>query len=90
MSEIKDRMVARIESWRGTDVQQPNWCSYRSDPVTTKTIDAAIEVAKQIAGVRISGFEITTVVPTGDGGVEFSDADENIWIQVTTYEEVSE
>jgi hypothetical protein len=90
MSDIKDRMVARIESWRGTDVQQPNWASYRSDPVTTKTIDAAIEVAKQIAGVRISGFEITTVVPTGDGGVEFSDADENVWIQVTTCEEAGQ
>jgi hypothetical protein len=90
MSEQVNEMVARIEHWRGSDIQKPGWSSYGSEPVTDKTIDAAIEVAKQIAGKQINGRVITYVVPTSSGGIEFSDSDESVWIEVSTYEEVSE
>ena len=90
MSESANEMVARIESWRGSDIQRPGWNSYGSEPVTDKTINAAIELAKKIAGKSIGGHVISFVVPTGNGAIVFSDSDESVWIEVSTYVEVSE
>jgi hypothetical protein len=90
MSEQANEMVARIESWRGSDIQRPGWNSYGSEPVTDKTINAAIEVAKQIAGKQINGRVITYAVPTSSGGIVFSDSDESVWIEVSTYEDAGQ
>ena len=90
MSESANKMVARIESWRWSDIQPPGWSIYGSEPVTDKTINAAIEVAKQIAGKQINGRVIKYVAPTSSGGIKFSDSDESVCIEVSTYVEVSE
>jgi hypothetical protein len=80
-SSLVDAVVGRLESWIGSDVQKPNWDSYGANPVTTKTISMAIDLARLIVGRSIGGAVINSVVPANDGDIVFTDSDEVVWIK---------
>jgi len=77
-------VVMRLESWIGSELQQPSWDSYGSVPITTETIRMAIDLAKLIVG-KID--KVNLVTPCPDGSIEFSDNDNSIWIRVSMLNE---
>jgi hypothetical protein len=79
-----DAVVMRLESWIGSELQQPSWDSYGSVPITTETIRKAIDLAKLVVG-KID--KVNWVTPCPDGSIEFSDNDNSIWIRVSMLNE---
>ena len=79
-SALVDAVVMRLESWIGSELQQPSWDSYGAVPITTETIRMAIDLAKLIVG-KID--KVNWVTPCPDGSIEFSDNDNSVWIRVS-------
>jgi hypothetical protein len=79
-------MSQKLKSWIGTDLQQPNWDSCQSEPVTTRTINVAMQIADRLEGLVIDGRKLDCLGLGNDGCVEISDGDASVWIHITTIE----
>ena len=77
-------LAQTIRSWRGTDVQQPNWDSYGAKPIS----DATLVVASLVAYKLGSTLDCVPLhaVPTKDGGVLITTADETIDITIKVHD----
>lgn len=75
------RFNADIERFRES-CRSRGWDSYGANPVTEKTIEAALRVGELLEPMQ----EVTWVVPTVDGAIQFSDLDESIQITVEVVE----
>lgn len=73
-----------IQDWNGSHIQKPNWNSYDANPVSDATIQAATELANLLEGKLVAGRKITSACPLPGGGIELSDGDESVWIEVNT------
>ena len=75
-------LAEKLELWKGSDVQKPNWNSYAASPVSDRAIRIGMLLASFLDGLNLEGRTINRVEPTNGGGVCFSDGDESIWIEV--------
>lgn len=80
-------LQTKLTSWKGSELQSPNWDSYNSAAISDATINAAVELAKCLAGIKINDHEIACAVPLADGGIRLSDIHENVCVDVYASEE---